>query len=353
MLSEALDILHPHEIPVDALLTEWIPAGRAAHWDIRCLHSPGVISSASMASELAARLSEAPPVGAPFNSENAQPEDLAHDAYFSIRRVVNEQESVFVRMAIAARLIFLREVDEAPVTISHQSLRLIDMAFCDLLSCLAGGGVNQSSPIDIWVSRGVIPRPMRRWVRGHQIFAALTQGLIFSFEAIGRALRSGSREQAQRWADLSVSLLNGSAAAFEFTGDFPAEEYQKTVRPSMAPPATEMSLSGLMSVDHRFMAQVIRDMRPALKSLYEHEQKRHDAISVALSGVYDSHIHVCERFVGAKPSILTEGKTARSGPSLIEQFKTLRMKPFEQPVRTPRLAGDVQQGNKASCPFNN
>jgi hypothetical protein len=154
---------------------------------------------------------------------------------------------------------------------------------------------------------------------------------------MGRALRAGKNDEVQKWADLSISLLRGSAAAFAFTGDFPVEEYANTVRPSMMPPESEVGLSGLMSIDHRFLAQTMRDMRPALKSLSEQDPARHHGIASALGAVYDNHIHVCERFVGARPSILTEGRTKKSGPSLIEQFKTLRLKPFEQAARAARL----------------
>jgi hypothetical protein len=145
--------------------------------------------------------------------------------------------------------------------------------------------------------------------------------------------------------------LRASGAAFVFTGDFPPGEYEGTIRPSMTPPISPIGLSGLMSVDHRYLAQTIRDMRPVLKALADHEPDRHDRIAAAISGVYDSHIHVCERFVGGRPSILTAGRTERSGPSLIEQFKNLRLKPFEHTQRALRLTSDHEPSVIVECPF--
>jgi hypothetical protein len=99
------------------------------------------------------------------------------------------------------------------------------------------------------------------------------------------------------------------------------------------------------------MAQTIRDMRPVLKALAEQEPERHQLLAKAVSNVYDSHIHVCERFVGSSPSILTAGRTERSGPSLVEQFKTLRLKPFEHSHSAPRIAINRSPLALGECPF--
>jgi hypothetical protein len=271
-------------------------------------------------------------------------------------------------MAVSARLILLREVDEMPVTLDAHLLGLIDHALADLIECVSG---ERARYVRQWETRRSASQPMIRWVHGHQIFAALSQGLIFSFLALGRAIRAGKGEQLRRWAALSTGLLQGSGAAFLFTGDFSAEEYSDLVRPSMMPPASPISLSGLMSEDHRFLMQTIRDMRPALRSLHEQEPVLHDGLQQAMSIVYDRHIHVCERFVGEKPSLLTARNAKKSGPALIEQFKALRMKSFDSAAHASRLvtgsepmavgaphadpcpsveAAPLQKGAVATCP---
>jgi hypothetical protein len=257
-------------------------------------------------------------------------------------------------MVLATRVMFLRDVEQARVTVSQDVLSVIDESLSALTACVLGPSVVAARQVTLWEWSDQSQESMVRWVRGHQLFAALTQGLIFTFQELGRALREGKSQQVRRWSDLSSNLLRGSAAAFEFTGDFPPEDYAEVIRPSMMPPQSEVGLSGLMSIDHRFLVQAMRDMRPALKALHEQDQARHEELSKDLTSVYDSHIHVCERFVGKQPSILTAGRSERSGPSLIEQFKTLRLKPFEQPARATRLP----QSNRASaetvarCPFS-
>ncbi len=352
VLVNSLDMLLPQEIPSENSITDWtlrhaflgtLLAGKT--------NDVEAITNLAMAQELERVLHQMPAAGTAIADLEGQLEDVAHDAYFQLRRVKHDEPAVLVRAVLSARLIFLKEVEEGPIAIAKEALEQIDRAFADLLSCLFGGKVNVARHVTAW-QFGETCQPMRRWVRGHLVFAALTQGLIVSFRSLAQALRAGDSEQVQRWADLSISLLDGSAGAFILTGDFPPEEYENTIRPSMTPPASPVGLSGLMSADHRYLAQTMRDMRPALKSLAEQEPERHDRITAALSGVYDSHIHVCERFVGRRPSILTAGRTERSGPSLVEQFKTLRLKPFEQAQRAPRLSAERPRVVPGQCPFH-
>ncbi len=315
-----------------------------AGWNFRIApEAETTLSDLRMADEVLWVLEQIPSI-AGLPAAAGQLDDLAHDAYFHIERVDSAAPEVFGRVALEARLIFLREAVETQVGVSPSVLGMIDRALADFIECVAGGFVNGAPSVTQWDMRGSELNVSQRWIRGHQIFAALTQGLIFSFQEMGRALRAGRSREVKRWADLTISLLRGSEATFEFTGDFDAEEYANTVRPSMMPPFSQVGLSGLMSIDHRFLVQLMRDMRPALKALHEQEQARHDGISRELEAVYDSHILVCERFVGKKPSILTAARTERSGPSLIEQFKTLRLKPFEHSALTTRLT--------AGCPIS-
>ena len=127
-----------------------------------------------------------------------QPDDLAHDAYFHVQRVEHDEAGVFVRAILAARLVFLKEVADNGVTIGIDKLEWIDRGFADLLNCFFGGVVNSATGVTEWQSAGETCAAMQRWVHGHQIFAALTQGLILSFRSIGQALRAGHAEEVRQ-----------------------------------------------------------------------------------------------------------------------------------------------------------
>ena len=265
--------------------------------------------------------------------------DDAHDAYFRVQRVDAEPPPAFVRMLLAARLLLLQEAATNAAEHTQPFLQAMDQSLADLLAALIPADRRLSAVVSDWeFSRTPQHLPLHRWIAGHQLFAALTQGLILSFSALGNAIRTGDHAEARRWAEGATTLLHGSAAAFAFTGDFAPEEYEQWIRPTMAPPFTAVSLSGLMSADHRALAQQMRDMRPAFRALADREPDLHHAMAHALAVVYDQHILVCQRFVGSQPSLLVAGKTEKPGPQVIQQFKALRQKAFEYQPKLGRLA---------------
>src|SRR5204862_471760 len=78
--------------------------------------------------------------------------------------------------------------------------------------------------------------PLRRWRVGHHVFFALIQSLVVTFHWFSSAIAAADLDAAQAALELAATLMWGSAAAFRFAGDFPPEEYDEVVRPSMMPP---------------------------------------------------------------------------------------------------------------------
>ena len=335
-----VDLIHinaPSAVPSEVTLAAWHATFGNDGVIAFTQDSECVSSNFQVAHKLSRSRSAIPVNSMDALAEHSLPDDKAHDAFFYVRRVEGDAACVFVRMVLFARELLLREVDEAPVDISRPFLGEIDRALVDLMTCASGKNVGSAPIVEAWETRGSREDVLIRWLRGHQIFAALTQGLILSFKSIANAIRSGQGQEVRRWADLTVSLLRGSGASFVLTGDFSVKDYNDRIRPSMMPPAVPTCLSGLMSIDHRFLVQTIRDMKPALKGLRDQDKARHERIHEELKTVYDRHVFVCERFVGERPSLLTAGSTEKSGPELIKQFKTLRVKPFESQAHTARL----------------
>lgn len=327
---DALYLLAPRLVPTEDNIASWIIC------NLRQDPANSPPQAATTNSELAIAiercLSRIPRANVSVAVTHDQPEDAAHDDYFQVKRVNHESPAVFVRMVYAARLILLTEVDRAPSKYPDAPA-LIDRALGDLAFALATGPDAHARYVTIWEPAREARQAQRRWILGHHLFATLTQGLIFASQALARALRAGLSQEIRRWVDLASSLFRGSAAAMQFTGDFPVEEYQDVIRPSMMPPAAPICLSGLMSADHRLLVKTLHDMRPALQALWEQEPLRHEVLREELAAVYDQHIHVCQRFVGNEPSLLTAGRTEKSGPDLIRQFRTLRLKSFEHEQR--------------------
>jgi hypothetical protein len=337
VLTEPIDLIPPGRIPRDDAVAVFLAANRG-------LPGPAARGSACTNASLLPRLRDAlarltpDPSGTAPSAERRTDNEAAHDEYFHVRRVAGDAAAIFVRGTLTARAILLDEDTDGPSAATRDQAPIVDRAFADLLASLAGATPDDLPSAGTWTR--VPDRPHdghRRWIRGHQVFAVLTQGLIFALRAMARAIRAGDTTAACRWADTSASLMRGSAAAFVFAGDFDATVYTEVIRPSMAPPIARVALSGVMSADHRCLMDTLRDMRPALKSLGEIDAARLADLHANLGTVYDRHIHVCETFVGARPSLLTEGRAETSGPDLLRQFKALRLKPLAHRQRAQRL----------------
>jgi hypothetical protein len=357
LLVDLIHLLPAKAIPAETQLYEWAAINLPADSRTGRNHfSPSATNLAStnlgQSVETVRLLAELPVDPKIKSADPGLHDDAAHDSYFHVLRVEGNAPEIFVRMCLKARSILLQEVLESTTRISSPFLEIIDTALVDLLCCIRGRNAGDRPGISEWQSQGQRQSVLPRWIRGHQIFAALTQGLLLSFQAMGRAVRAGNGVELRRWADLTVSLLRGSGASFVLTGDFSVSDYNESIRPSMMPPISPVCLSGLMSVDHRVLVQCIRDLKPALKYLHDHERTRHEQIHEELKLVYDRHIFVCERFVGERPSLLTAGSTEKSGAALIEQFKTMRVKPFEIAGHAVRLKPQPPAAAPAlSCPF--
>lgn len=340
--------LAPHLLPSAVAVREWL--------DDAALTPPVAGDNLALSDALVA-LRAGLPARVIDRQLKTSTEDAAHDAYFRIERV-EPTPAALLDLVLHGRQLLLDFVrDSAPLD-DHALVACMDQTLVDLLTCLRGGRAGDGVAAQVWTSTGAEREALVRWVRGHQVFVVITQGLVVAMRALAAAVKADDRAEVTRWTDLVVSLLDGTRAAFEFTGDFSVDEYTDRIRPSMMPPYTPFCLSGMMSVDHRHFVALVRDMKPALKALHASDPDGHTRIADGLRHVYDSHIHTCERFVGNQPSILSEGKTEKSGVSLLEHFRTIRLRPFTEAAVPQRLApapaapAAASAPAPAACPFH-
>ncbi len=327
-------ILPPQQIPAPKTVQATLSCNLAQ--DLRQMASARWASNADAAQALLSVLDK---LNHGFSASHPLAgDDNAHDEYFGIERAVGSDCEIYLQTVLRANLILFEDAWHSPFTISPDKLSCLDSAFSALLQWTIGSLPVASHPrIADWKSQGVVHHSMTRWIRGHQIFAALTQGLIAVFRALRDALRQDNGERIEQAANLAVLLLHGSAASLEFTGDFPSTDYTGIIRPSMTPPLVPDTFSGLLSIDHRFFIQLLREMKPLLDSMAERPDGNHQRIAAAVASVYDSHRFVCDRLVGKCPSLMMASGSKKSGAEQIEKFKHLRLKVFE----TERLQATV------------
>ncbi len=267
---------------------------------------------------------------------HAASDDGVHDGFFYIKRVDGVRSAIFLRSLVWTNRLLLLDIEESPFQICTDQLDLVDRALAAIQAWTLGVTHAPARRVAIWKSAGGPYRSMRRWIRGHQIFSALTQGLLAALGELRGALSRGDGPSADVAVDLIVVLLRGAGASLRFTGDMPSDDYLNIIRPSMAPPLVPETFSGVLSSDHRWFLRVLREMKPALDSLRAQRPEHHASIAQAVAGVYDSHKFVCDRLVGKSPSLMmSSSDNNASGAEQIEHFKKLRMRVFEQGHDSP------------------
>jgi hypothetical protein len=260
-------------------------------------------------------------------------DEHTHDEFFGIARISGDPAAIFFHMLLRAHWIFLNDLDETPFRIAVEKLDALDDAFKTLQCRALGISDMRDVRVSAWIPAQTPYRSMDRWINGHQVFAALTQGLIAAFAELRDALLEGDEAATAAAVDVAARVLRGSGAALEFTGDIPSDDYVDIIRPRMQPPFVPDTFSGLLSSDHRYFISFLKEIKPLLSVLEERNPSGHQQIKAAVSGVYDSHKFVCERLVGKSPSLMMSGASSKSGAEQIAKFKALRMKVFENGAR--------------------
>ena len=267
-----------------------------------------------------------PDVG--FMIETGQPADGgAHDVFFRVRRFGHTDPLGFLRGQLVGLQCLAAELAETPTVLDRYEIDAIAHGMRAAVALAL-----RVKPPD---GAFAFPRaskalhadfPIRRWVRGHQVFLPLVQGLIFGFRQIEVAHRAGDDDALLAAAVLCRDGLLASARALELTGDFPGDRYED-IRIGMEPPNQPRGFSGLLMSDHKELVSRMRAVRPSIDRLQARMPEAYAGIMEALSHVYDSHKHVCSRFVGTdKSSLLMSKEIGRSAIEQLDRFKSMRLR---------------------------
>ncbi|WP_157878510.1 hypothetical protein [Streptomyces chattanoogensis] len=214
----------------------------------------------------------------------SDPREADYDAFFGIARV-SGASSLLLSKALATTVSAMASLPEAAMEPAlHQAL---DAA---RLAPVGEPGLNPDAPAQ------------QRWIHGHRLFFALTQGAIVGLQdalAAPRARSCGQGVHATR------VFLRASAAAMRLTSSFSRSAYECTVRPSMAPPQHDANgFSGLWSADHRVLITRLRAWGAMHEEICTDSCRARRRLMDAVDEVYTAHIGICERFVGDGPSLL-------------------------------------------------
>jgi hypothetical protein len=277
------------------------------------------------ARDLAAAAKPVPAMAAVANVVVA--DDVAHDQYFNVCRVSGSEGTDFLRSILMAARLFHADMASVYGPLDAQRFAAVGSGFAALLGAIAGIRV---APVEHTATGAcAVPTavdPMRRWVLGHQVFATLTQGIIFALQDFEIAVRAPDPARAREALKLAADLLMASASAFRFTGDFAPSAYRDLVRPSMMPPRAGEGFSGLLSIDHRQLVAMLVRTRPLMTETVVRFAPEHQRLTMALNHVYDDHKFVCAQFDGAKkPSLRCPRSSPLPGVEQLDRYQRARV----------------------------
>jgi hypothetical protein len=254
-------------------------------------------------------------------------DESAHDRYVHVCRISNPKSTDFVRGAVMAASLFHTEMSADYGPADARRFEAVGLGLAALLGEIGGIRI---APVEQTATETFVPPPAldprHRWMVGHQIFATLTQGIIFALQEFESAIHDSNTPHARDSLELAADLLMASAAAFRFAADFTPSAYRDVIRPSMMAPHVGEGFSGLLSADHRQLVALLLRTRPLMGDAAIRFAPQHQRLTVALNHVYNHHKFVCTEFDGAvKPSLRCPNRSSLPGVEQLHRFQRARV----------------------------
>jgi hypothetical protein len=259
-------------------------------------------------------------------SREAEEYQAEHDRYFQVRRSARGPAHRFVAGLLLAHLAAYEDCLDMGVTLLAEPEWNLLFAGLDSLLRGAGGGP-PALPAPAGWRAGY--DPARRWLTGHQLFFSLIQGAIVGLNCFANAMTAGQKAEANEGLRFAAAFMRSSAVAMKLASDFAPEDYERTVRPDMAPPQVRAGFSGLQTRDHTYLVRLFGALKPVFLTLGPTGTAQTELIDSVVSA-YAAHEFICSRFRGdVLPSLRMEaasrGKTQRAGTAVIREMMRARL----------------------------
>lgn len=269
---------------------------------------------------------DAPHAAAVTDDPDSSTGNRDNDRAFGIVRVDGDRPRILVHSGLQGYRILLAEGMRQGTTVGPAEWQQLRAAFRELLHLYLDRSRPQPpdrTPAPAGTSE--TGDALRRWTCGHHIFMVLVQALIVAVDRFAVHATRGEIGDAQRTLDAATSLMWGSRAALLFTGDFPYSEYEKRVRPTLLPPIAPPDMSGLRWRDHEFLVGRLAACRAVFRDLDDRLEPHREGFLDALTQTYESHRHVCDRFVGPEqPSVLMAPRSHKPAVAMLADFQASR-----------------------------
>lgn len=249
------------------------------------------------AGELVAALSALGP--APAGED--LPAESTSQSYFRVREVeLSDQQAALHGTLVVHR--GLEDLCDAPLSGADLALELAGMrqSVLDLTGAAPGDDPESVPPI-------AAPEPgagpslesawSARWLIGHQVHVLFNVCAAVAVADAARQLRDGDGDGALlRLADATV-YVRGFPAAMNHASTIPADYYMAAIRRTMAPPSTDVPLSGRQHRGYKLFRAAMKDLLALVPDSYEQLAARAPELAEARGALLEADIVDAERHV--------------------------------------------------------
>ncbi|MGW4382436.1 hypothetical protein [Kitasatospora sp. NPDC004531] len=229
------------------------------------------------------------------------PAESTSQWYFRVREVeLSDQQAALHGALVIQR--GLADLCEAPLSGADLALETAGMrqAVLDLTGTAPGTGPEPAPPAAVPAS-GPVPSPesvwSARWLIGHQVHVLFNICAAVAVADTTCHLRRGDTDAAlARLAD-ATTYVRGFPAAMNHAGAIPTGHYLAEVRRTMAPPSTDIPLSGRQHRGYKLFRAAMKDLLAALPDTYEQLAARSPELADARGALLEADIVDAERHV--------------------------------------------------------
>ncbi|MFE6871873.1 hypothetical protein ACFVFS_35695 [Kitasatospora sp. NPDC057692] len=284
-------------VGAEALRTACVLAGMVTHAR-PTERSTALRQATARAGELVAALSA---LGPALAGEDV-PAESTSQSYFRVREVeLSDQQAALHGALVVHR--GLEDLCEAPLSGADLALEVAGMrqAVLDLTGAVAGAVPEPALPAAV-PDPGAGPSSLEstwsaRWLIGHQVHVLFNVCAAVAVADATRHLRNGDATAAlERLADATV-YVRGFPAAMNHASAIPADHYMAEIRRTMAPPSTDIPLSGRQHRGYKLFRAAMKDLLAVLPEPYDQLASRSEELAEARGALLEADIVDAERHI--------------------------------------------------------
>ena len=245
------------------------------------------------------------------DSSDLPDEVQIYDAYFGVARTPQLSAKLAVASAAPTLRALAADLLHAPLT-PDDAAWLAQFAAHFLTTCRAEV---PHAPLMIREANGedqALPAytPQARWRLGHRVYALANRSAAAALAAADTLLKRKDRSGTVAQLRQAVEHVRALTAAMHLAAAMSANAYQGSVRPTMAPPALSIELTGAMNVDHGSYRSALRTFLASYDTPYAEAKSHSFDLALSLEQVLhadlndlEAHIGLTYRLVGEVPAL--------------------------------------------------